>query len=81
MHYNLLHAYINVYRANFDNGEETNMYYNSDQVNGRHRRLFLNRFNDIYLLLLYIMIKVPNNNNKFALRNHNKTRNNIFQLR
>jgi len=39
MHYNLLHTYINVYRANSDNGDETNVY--SDQVNGRHHRIFL----------------------------------------
>jgi len=42
MHYNLLHTYINVYRANSDNGDETNMY--SDQVvNGCHHRIFPNR--------------------------------------
>jgi len=44
MHCNLLQTYINVYRVNSDNSEETNVY--SDQVNGRHRRIFLNRLNN-----------------------------------
>lgn len=44
MHYNLLYAYINIYRANSDNGDKTNVY--SDQVNGHHHWTFLNRFNN-----------------------------------
>jgi len=82
MHYNLLHAYINVYRANSDNGDETNVY--SDQVNGRHHRICLNRLNNnMPTSIKYNDKSVPNNNNNnhFALRNHNKIRNNIFQVR
>lgn len=45
MHYNLLYTYINIYRANSDNGDETNVY--SDQVNvHRHHWTFLNTFNN-----------------------------------
>ena len=53
-------------------------------VNGRHHRIFLNWLNnniptsiiDIY----YDKSNNSNNNNDFALRNHNKMRNNIFQV-
>lgn len=48
MHYNLLYAYINIYRANSDNGDKTNVY--SD------RSIFLLRLPTCAIVTIIILI-------------------------